>query len=81
MAVFCKEERHQLRMHSLVRAEVSAEEPAYEFAVNRCVISWEMYVFEASEDLFEILSEFLNLVDLPAPSSPSSTTSIKIKFV
>jgi hypothetical protein len=48
-------------MHCLVRTEVSAEEPAYEFAVNRCVISWEMYVFEVSENLFEILSEFLYL--------------------
>ena len=61
VAVFCKEERYQLRMHCLVRAEVSAEEPAYEFAVNRSIVTWEMYVFEASENLFEILSEFLYL--------------------
>jgi hypothetical protein len=61
VAVFCKEERHQLWVHGLVRAEVPSQEAADEFAVNRSVIAWEMYIFKASENLFEILSEFLYL--------------------
>ena len=48
-------------MYGLVRTEVSAEKTADQFTIDRCVIAWEMYVFEASEDLFKILSEFLYL--------------------
>jgi hypothetical protein len=61
VAVFSKQKGYQLRVYGFIRAEVSAEEAADQFAIYRSVIAWEMYVFEASEDLFEILSEFLYL--------------------
>ena len=61
MAVLREEQRHQLRMHGLVRAEVSAEEAADELTVYGSVISWEMYVFETAENALEIASELLHL--------------------
>jgi len=57
MAVFREKKGHELRMYGLVRTEVSAEETAYQVAVYRGVIAWEMYVFEIAEKAFEIISE------------------------
>ena len=61
MAVFREEKGHELRMDRLVGAEVSAEETAYEVAVDRGVIAREMYVFKLSENAFQIASELLYL--------------------
>jgi hypothetical protein len=61
MTVFRKEQGHQLRMDSLVAAEVSAKEAAYKVAVYGSVIAWEMYVFDLSEKALEIVSEFFDL--------------------
>ena len=48
-------------MYALVRTEVSAEETAYQVAVYRGVIAWEMYVFKITEKAFEIISESFHL--------------------
>ena len=54
MSVFCKKQGHKLRVYSLVRTEVPAEETADELSIDGSVISWEMDVFEISENAFEI---------------------------
>ena len=46
MPVFCKKQGYELRMYLFVASEVSTEETAYEAAIDRSVIAWEMYVFE-----------------------------------
>ena len=76
MPVFSKEEGYQLRVYGLVRAEVSAKETADEVSIYRSVVSWEMDVFETSEMLSRYALSFFTWVDLPAPSRPSSTTSM-----
>ena len=64
MSVFCKEQGHELWVHGLVRAEVSSEETADEVSVDRRVVSWKMYVFEISENAFEVCSQLLYLSGL-----------------
>ena len=61
MPVFCKKEGNQLWVHSFVRTEVSTQEAAYQLSIDGRIVSWEMYVFEASEDALKIFSQFLYL--------------------
>ena len=64
MSVFCKKKGDKLRVYGFVGTEVSAKETAYKFSVYRCVITWEMDVFETSEDALEIFSQLLDLCGL-----------------
>ena len=54
MPVFCKEQGYKLRVHSLVGPKVSTKKSAYEISVDRCIVTWEMYVFKITEKFFEI---------------------------
>jgi hypothetical protein len=59
--VLCEKQGHKLRMHALVVAEISTEETADEIAIDRGIVSWEMYIVKRSEHAFQICSEFLYL--------------------
>ena len=61
MPVFCEKQGHQLRVDSLVAAEVTTEETAYQVSIYWSVISWEMDVFDFTEKAFEVCPEFLDL--------------------
>jgi hypothetical protein len=61
VAVFCEEQGDKLRVYALVRAEVSAQEAAYQFSVYRSVVSWKMNIFKTAQTGLKIVSQFLDL--------------------
>ena len=61
VTVLCEEKCYKLRMYGFIGTEISAEETADEITVYRCVVAWEMYIFEGTESAFEIISEFFDL--------------------
>ena len=66
-----EQERHQLGVHRLYRAEIPAQEPAYKFTVDRRVIPGEMYVFNLGAHALEILPEHPDLRGLSGPVQTS----------
>ena len=65
--VFCKKQGHQLRMYCIVAAEIPFQEPAYQPAVNRSVVSREMHIFQFSRPFFKIFLQLSDLSGLPRP--------------
>jgi hypothetical protein len=61
VSVFSEEQSHELGMNRRIVSEIPSEETADEVAVDRSIITWEMYIFQRAENALQIGAELFHL--------------------
>ena len=67
MSVFGVKQRNELRVNGVNATESASQEFAYEFPIDRGVVSREVYVFQVSGLGFQIIPESFHLCGFSGP--------------